>query len=271
MADDMIGAAVLLGVAWVLCVVALLVSEELGIFTVKQRHALNLGFGLALVVVSVGLFIWERADRPKTNADETAQLLEAIREGRAPAALQGRLTYANLEAKLYNCPIKPGVAFGTVVMEASQFPLTIVKIDRKPIVQVDRVRGNLTLSQLYLFDGQDHVIASIHDTDFWVKPGYHAVQDSPSDLTVFSPSEELLLRVVLINSDLISVEGKLRYHNKLVEIADRQISLGQVRFRETCFPNYSIYIEGDEYGAKPEPAPWFSKPTQTPPATAPNK
>jgi hypothetical protein len=34
MADDMIGAAVLLGVAWVLCVVALLVSEELGIFTV---------------------------------------------------------------------------------------------------------------------------------------------------------------------------------------------------------------------------------------------
>lgn len=233
---------------------------EIGETIANRRWNPHLTFPTAAIsiLICVAGYAFYRTSHPKP--DETAQLLAAIKEGKAPAALQGRLTYANFEAKLYNCPIKPGVAFGTVVMEATQFPLTIVRIEDKPIVQINRVLGNLTLSQLYLFDEQDQVIASIHDNDFWVKPGYHAVQDTASDLTVFGQNEELLLRVMLINSDLLSVEGKFRYHNKLIEIADRQVTAGHLVIRQECFLNSAITVDADQYEVRTEPSPWWAKP-----------
>ena len=65
------------------------------------------------ILVCVAGYAFYRTSHPKP--DETAQLLAAIKEGRAPAALQGRLTYANLEAKLYDRAERNAGLYGTVV------------------------------------------------------------------------------------------------------------------------------------------------------------
>jgi hypothetical protein len=68
MAGDMIAAGVLLVLAFLVAVVALVVSEEYGAFKSRSRLHLNLAFALVLAVISCCIFWWEWRHQPMPPA-----------------------------------------------------------------------------------------------------------------------------------------------------------------------------------------------------------
>ncbi len=79
LADDMTGAVILLIIAWGFVVAGLFVSEELGIFTVKQRFLLNFIVAVVVGALSFAIFLWEKADRPQAPTSKAQDLrVEAL-------------------------------------------------------------------------------------------------------------------------------------------------------------------------------------------------
>jgi hypothetical protein len=83
---DMIFAAVILAIAFVIAMGAFLASEMYGGFGNKRRLAINLSVAAGLAAISVALFWWEYAHRPApaATADEMKKVLENL-EAKKPA------------------------------------------------------------------------------------------------------------------------------------------------------------------------------------------
>jgi len=88
--DDMIGAAIILAIAFFVAMGALLASERYGGFANKKRLVINLSVAVGLLIVSVALFFWEYYHRPAptVTATEIKNLIDnqAKQPGQSQAA-----------------------------------------------------------------------------------------------------------------------------------------------------------------------------------------
>jgi len=82
--DDMIGAGILLVLAFLVAVAALMASERYGGFANRSRLFLNLVFAGVMAAISCLLFWWEYAHRPTPAA--TADEIKKIIQNLPPAA-----------------------------------------------------------------------------------------------------------------------------------------------------------------------------------------
>ncbi|HZZ69543.1 MAG TPA: hypothetical protein VFE18_15325 [Phenylobacterium sp.] len=229
-----------------------------------KRFALTIVFGLALVAEAFPSVAASRASK----AESPHHFVECQVFGgthntlncgntyikkyyRELGPLTGTIVPADIEAKLINCDgSHTGVGLGTNFVALSQFPANVLVIDGQPIIQIDRVRGILTIKELRIFDENGVPIASIHDNDFWIKRGVRAVQPFPFVMEVFDKKENMIFRVTYVNNDFLLFSGNFRYGSDLVTIGDKSLKIGRFDFQNACDHDGAFYTDPDHTGIK---------------------
>jgi hypothetical protein len=133
------------------------------------------------------------------------------------------------------------VFWGPTVAWSNQMPHTILQMDGKPMLTVDRDRRGLVIKVLRIFDDSNRIIARIDEDGFWVEPSTRKGRPDRSTLVVYDRTDTEVLRMTLLNRKALSVTGVFRAEGvPTVVLTPETMRVGTNTFRVGMIANCNV-------------------------------
>ena len=131
------------------------------------------------------------------------------------------------------------VLLGSNAAWGGQFPYTLLDMGGTKMLAVDKTAGKsqISINILRIFDDRGNIIARIDEEGFWVAPDMRREKPNRSTLVVHDRADQQALKVELLNSKTLYVEGVFRdRRGRIVRItADELILPGNNIMARSCF------------------------------------